>query len=636
MNGNGNITDSQNDIPDMQIALKKQHSNDFQTNKILDQQEKMEQLVKEYKLLYIHLCFFHYKNQIFEETFSSETLSNYFYHYKNRLFYTGNNMHTLIEVKDTLTFFSILGLSSFILEMEDELVKSIKLLIKTYNFAAESHYQHLVRIHKIENNIQKEFYLDNPVYKFFYINKTLYGLLDNRFVCLTQRNIKAINKQKLGTKYDEAFWTKLVSYIPKELERQTLLPPKIIRPNNFSMVPEDIRTDKSEYIYASVANQNKIIIYDDTSKRFIAFGGNSITVPNQIMLSSPEIIAFSETLVHLLYYIFGDIGNISNYSKFITSCESPVLLMNKLFILSGTSVSRDIIREFTLNILAYGNTTTISRKGKLAYYNCTDNIPSLLEQHLETFLYYNELDISSVPKTYDLGNIRKMILGKNIFKTDVIMKKINYINTMPFVYYSTNQKMEHWFQTHLPCQILEFKGLDKHIDIIQHLIQSMSRNEWIKLKTFFSLQGLKLLSLPKKTNVQQKSEPISYTLDDALDIFLTEYCISDTLNEHKGFFTYGEDLYNSYVTFIEKNYKFDPVKKGSFIKAIKAKEIYEYKKPRASRSDNKYAFIGIQVNQIKLQSPTELMPVDDNLLKLKEFVEEFEYILNDIRIEYYN
>ncbi|ROR28519.1 hypothetical protein EDD66_104101 [Mobilisporobacter senegalensis] len=563
----------------------------------------------------------------FDLIFNAKYIKYYFYYYKDRLFFTGNYLHLLLEIKDISTFFEMYSIPHTTdLLLENNIINNIKKILKISSLTL-SPYQRLIKEFRILNKFENGHILDIPNRVFKIIDANLYIFIDNQLYCATYDKIKDWSKKVLGKKYDEQFWTRLIKSLPKELEYwdnytnhgQPKATSSVDDENNF--------ITNANYIYFNNNRDLSKIFYNYHEKKFVEEKADSNQKLSKLKIG--ELPTFSQKLFDFLELTFGDNENgFNEYARFITACVCPSKLIEpKLYVIQGDELSCNMIKNFTDDILSSDGNQKGERIGKWSYFNTPYNIPSWIDQDMREFVYYAEVDSMGTPEMKNIKLLKKLIMGKKVTKEDTLVKKIVYRNTLPLIYFSTRQENFNWIHHNLPYKIIDMNHFNKNINEIEKKIHELSKMDLYSLKIFFIFYGLKLLSIQDQNNKQTADSKVSTTQtgsDDAIDIFLSDFCTID--KSDKTLFTYFSDLYNAYHTFYEKKYFSKSISERKFIKELKGKEIFEYKKPRTSRTDSKWAFIGIKVNAPKLNEEYYEIKTENNELKIDIFEEKFNCI----------
>lgn len=183
-----------------------------------------------------------------------------------------------------------------------------------------------------------------------------------------------------------------------------------------------------------------------------------------------------------------------------------------------------------------------------------------------------------------IAKIKKLIQRKEIKVKDKYGLSHSLINHLPVICFVDNPKQLSWLQANFKTKTFIFSSFyyqDRKFDNVK------------SLSGLFSIHGLKLLydsNFGYDKNQNQNTD----------DENITEAFIRDCLKPEKGHACYADFLYNAYTNYYHLFYPGEPLTKICFTKEMrKLLPSCQYKKPRHSRTDSRYAFIGINIDKEK-------------------------------------
>lgn len=312
-------------------------------------------------------------------------------------------------------------------------------------------------------------------------------------------------------------------------------------------------------------------------------------------------ISISQKVIDTLYMITGgmkqDMDNFSRlcalirtnyYKNIIYTLPSKNCSPLSLFIVYAPQDQAIAIRFWLENILL---STFIESDYQLKDITKSQNILNLIMQNFLNPTYIPVKPSISAESDAQIKAIKKLIRRREINVKDDYGLYHTLINHLPVICFVDNPKQLSWLQTNFKTKVFAFTPSA----ILSAANYKLRESE--ELACFLSIYGLKLLydsNHRNKTNIkwQKQSENI------------TESFIKDCLKPSEGYILYAEDLYKFYTGYYNLFYGDAPLTQICFTKELRRlladKSIpYQYKKPRHSRSDNRYAFIGIKIDKEK-------------------------------------
>ena len=218
----------------------------------------------------------------------------------------------------------------------------------------------------------------------------------------------------------------------------------------------------------------------------------------------------------------------------------------------------------------------------------TKNIFDLIVQNYCNPTYIPVMPSKSKELENQIAKIKKLIQRKEIKIKDKYGLSHSLINHLPVICFVDNPKQLSLLQANYKTKTFNFsffQYLDRRYDINVKLLSGL-----------LSIHGLKLLydsnfGYGKNQNQNTDVENI------------TEAFIRDCLKPEEGHACYTDYLYKVYTNYYHLFYAGEPLTKICFTKEMrKLLPNCQYKKPRHSRSDSRYAFIGINIDIEKAES----------------------------------
>lgn len=223
----------------------------------------------------------------------------------------------------------------------------------------------------------------------------------------------------------------------------------------------------------------------------------------------------------------------------------------------------------------------------------TKNLLNLVKQNYIYPSYIPVKPSESKESESQIETIKKIMQRKEIHIKDSYGINHTIINHLPIICFVNNPKQLSYLQANFKTKIFSFMPHDASINA------EYSTKDCQLLINFLSIYGLKMLF---DINHQQNrpNEPIATES-------VTQCFIKDCLKPEPNHACYADYLYEVYSNYYQLFYIGSPLSKICFTKELR-KTLpyeYEYKKPRHSRSDNRYAFIGINIDINKAQKAAE-------------------------------
>ena len=288
-----------------------------------------------------------------------------------------------------------------------------------------------------------------------------------------------------------------------------------------------------------------------------------------------------------------------------------------LYIVYAPQKQAKAIRYWLENILFTGSTESdyqlkdiIKTKNILELIHQNYNFPTYIPVHPSKF---NESEAQ-------IKTIKKLIQRKEITVKDNYGLNHTLLNNLPVVCFVDNPDQLRWLQANFQTKLFAFKPvhtpyapnyeLKKRKDLISSL----------------SIYGLKLLY---DSNFKYKTNNNSHI--EAENII--ETFINDCLKFEADHTYYADDLYDFYVNYYKIIYGNNPLTKICFTKEMRKLLPCQYKKPRHSRSDNRYAFIGINIDEekaLKLPERTDNLRKDINKQSFTDYILDMQDTVNEV------
>lgn len=215
----------------------------------------------------------------------------------------------------------------------------------------------------------------------------------------------------------------------------------------------------------------------------------------------------------------------------------------------------------------------------------TKNIFDLIVQNYCNPTYIPVMPSKSKETEAQIAKIKKLIQRKEIKIKDKYGLSYSLINHLPVICFVDNPKHLSWLQANFKTKTFTFSSFsyqDRH-----YAINTQS------LSGLLSIHGLKLL-YDSNFGYDKNQNQITSVEN------ITEAFIRDRLKPEEGHSCYADFLYDAYTDYYHLFYPGEPLTKICFTKEMrKLLPSCQYKKPRHSRSDSRYAFIGINIDKEK-------------------------------------
>lgn len=439
----------------------------------------------------------------------------------------------------------------------------------------------------------------NPASSFCYINKELsffdpyYG--DRGF------GLDVINMLQ---RHQEGF-QKRNQFSPKKLMPLLNTLPKILADSSFhTSAPYSI----SNYSFSFSAKRTDFYAYfDKDGVKFEKNKDQDFPIMRLIDLDRFSQVDCSQSWIDILYVITGGIKqNIDNLSILFTlimtnyyknirytlpsnNC-SPLLL----YIVYASKEQADYIRHLLDEIIPHKLGQTDYQLKDLTKRK---NILDLMMNNFYTPAYIPVKPSKSTESDVQIKTIKRIIQRKEIkVKDDYGLDHI-FINHLPVICFVDDPKQLTWIKTNFETKVFNFLPASSLSPAGYKLQDSR------KLACFLSIYGLKLLydsNHRNKSNIKWQNQTEN----------ITESFFKDCLKSDEGYVCYAEDLYKVYYYYYNLFYGGSPLTQIRFTKELRRllankSILYQYKKPRSSRSDNRYAFVGIKIDREKAKNAAD-------------------------------
>ena len=318
-------------------------------------------------------------------------------------------------------------------------------------------------------------------------------------------------------------------------------------------------------------------------------------------------INISQKVIDSLYMITGGIKqNMDNFSRLcalirtnyykniIYTLPSKNCSPLSLFIVYAPQDQATAIRFWLENILL---STFIESDYQIKDITKSQNILNLIMQNFLSPTYIPIKPSISAESDAQIKAIKKLIRRREIKVKDDYGLYHTLINHLPVICFVDNPKQLTWLQTNFKTKVFAFTP-STSLSVANYKLKESE-----ELACFLSIYGLKLLydsNHRNKTNIEWQNQTKS----------ITENFIEDCLKPDDKSVLYAENLYKIYTNYYKLFYGGAPLTHICFTKELRRlladKSIpYQYKKPRSSRSDNRYAFVGIKIDREKAKNAAD-------------------------------
>lgn len=224
----------------------------------------------------------------------------------------------------------------------------------------------------------------------------------------------------------------------------------------------------------------------------------------------------------------------------------------------------------------------------------TNNIFNLIRQNYRFPTYIPVEPSKSKESELQIETIKKLIKRKEINIKDNHGINHTLINHLPIICFVNNQQQLSYLQANFKTKTFSFEPYTVPINAEYNLERAQL------LIDFLSIYGLKMLF---DTNFKRNVRPNEPIVAESI----TQRFINDCLKPEPNHTFYADDLYDVYSYYYHLFYTDSPLSKICFNKELRKMlpYEYEYKKPRHSRSDNRYAFIGINIDENNAKKAAE-------------------------------
>lgn len=213
---------------------------------------------------------------------------------------------------------------------------------------------------------------------------------------------------------------------------------------------------------------------------------------------------------------------------------------------------------------------------------------------------------SLIESTTQINLVQKIIQRKPLSRKLSDGQNITLLNHLPMLCFTDSQKELNYLNATYKTKVFHFKNIKPpYIDSIEKVSMFM---------TFLCIYGLHLLYTQNWHTSSSSSETLQNTSQSIVQRFLHD-CTSPDAEAY----TYADDLYEHYVAYCEFSNSGTPLTRISFTKEVRKTCLCEYKKPRHSRSDNRYAFIGLKKDAKKSMEFVKKMDEEHINITLENF-----------------
>ena len=253
------------------------------------------------------------------------------------------------------------------------------------------------------------------------------------------------------------------------------------------------------------------------------------------------------------------------------------------------------------------------------------NILDLIMNNFYTPAYIPVRPSKSRETEKQINTIKKIIGRKEITVKDDDGLNHTFINHLPAICFVDDTNQLNWLQANFKTKTFTFQPTPSQ-SFDEYDLQNCA-----PLSGFLSIYGLKLLydsNFKNDSNIkwQEQSENI------------TENFINDCLKSEDDHIIYADKLYEIYTNYFKLFCGESPLTKICFTKELRkllsAKSIpYQYKKPRQSRADNRYAFVGINIDIEKAKEAanrTGDMRKDARIAAFNDYLNDMQKSVNEI------
>ena len=356
----------------------------------------------------------------------------------------------------------------------------------------------------------------------------------------------------------------------------------------------------SNYSFNFTANEKLYYAYFSGENIKCEQNVNLYTNPRiSINLDNFSEISLQDSAVDLLYEITGgikkNIDNLSvlcaivttNYYKNIRyTLPGKNISPLSLFIVYAPKEQLELIHYWLAVLNLHKNPETgYQLKGIIK----TKNILDLIVQNYCNPSYIPVMPSKTKESEIQIAKIKKLIQRKEIKVKDRYGLSYSLINQLPVICFVDNPKQLSWLQANFKTKTFSFSLFP--IKPGEYTIDNFEL-----LSGLLRIHGLKLLH--ESHFGYDKNQKQNTDVENITEVF-----IRDCLKPEEGHAFYADNLYKIYTNYYHLFYTGEPLTKICFTKEMrKLLTCCQYKKPRHSRSDNRYAFIGINIDTEKAVS----------------------------------
>ena len=477
-------------------------------------------------------------------------------------------------------------------------------------------------------NPQLNYILMNPSLYFNYINKEIffYDPIYNDFG-LGLDVINMLQRYQEKSRISPSKFGSLLNTLPKIMDSSSFYASAPHCTSNYSF----IFSAKGKEFYAYFINDG-IKLYSKTDKH--------VSVKSLFNLDEFTQINCIQYWAYILYEITGGtkqaMDNFSilcslimtNYYKNIRyTLPSKNCSPLSLYLVYAPQDQIMLIRYWLENILlpAYNESNY-----QLKDITKTKNIIELIRKNILLSEYIPVIPSKSKDTEAQVNTINKIIHRKKIEVKDTYGLKHTLINHLPVICF-----------VHDPIQLEKLQSNFKKTRVFTFKpspsLSKYKRENSKQLSCLLSIYGLKMLydsNFKNNSGIKWQEQT-----ENVIERFINEF-----IKLEDGCICYADDLYEIYADYYSSVYGGSPYTRICFIKEFRKllsnrSWSCQYKKPRKSRSDNRYAFIGISIDEEKVKETAaqakETNP-DTNKTAFIKYLNDMQDTVNEILQSLYN
>jgi hypothetical protein len=256
------------------------------------------------------------------------------------------------------------------------------------------------------------------------------------------------------------------------------------------------------------------------------------------------------------------------------------------------------------------------------------NIKNLINLKLMGTFLNISLD-SNLPDIENCNILNKILHLKPFSSKDSFLGKKTFINNMHLVYITSKDMNVIKLSNNYSTNIIKLNTTSSDLEsLVSAFEMDHDEVEWVQ--TQFALYGLKRIAEREmKINLKSPQPTTSKAVSsDGFTDFIESCCEVNPKSE-----CYAEEIYKSYTEFYNKYYGGEALSRIHFVKLLKFSGKYKYYRPHHSSEDNRYAFLGISIDQQKLNTAitqnSAKLRNNDGELKVKDYL----ISMNDLPIK---